>query len=557
MNIEHLLKLVRQGDEKAISYLYETYHKRMIVICQRIVGDSGLAEELANDSFLLSLSKLDTLHDDNRFDSWLKSITTNMALLYKRRHHEVPILSLSTVNENSIQSNEFVDEEDNLPEMVELISAIEALPSGYGKVFKMAVLKEMSHKEIANILGISSHSSSSQLFRARKSLQKSFSRYWPLMILILLIPITYYIFNLEDELIEHRTIVIEPKQSIAVEQSNNEIVNTEIIQLADVLSQPECSIENNSITVDSSVNISITEHNDSITTLVENNLQENHINNDALIVDNLPDSKGNVKKNYNKWSLNISFVEGFGGYKSINSFSFNGTIIPVVPVGNEPQPKQNPDGTIVSFNKWSQYIPFINTYEDVSVRGAIEKIAKNNAKNPSTNNIERNSHHYMPLTWSLALRYRLSNSIGIETGLNYSLLRSEFEIGSSMNCIRNQQTIHYLGIPLKGTYSIFANNKWNLYGSLGLTFDIPLYAPLKTSYIIDGVSELENKTTQKAPLQWSIGAGVGLQYNFTPNFGLFIEPSLQYYIPTGSSIETYRTEHPFMFSLPLGLRITW
>jgi RNA polymerase sigma-70 factor (ECF subfamily) len=87
--------------------------------------------------------------------------------------------------------------------------------------------------------------------------------------------------------------------------------------------------------------------------------------------------------------------------------------------------------------------------------------------------------------------------------------------------------------------------------------EIPVYAPLSTSYFVNGTKELEEKSTLHAPLQWSVGAGVGLQYNLTPNVGFFAEPSLQYYIPTGSDVETFRTEHPFTFSLPLGIRIAW
>jgi RNA polymerase sigma-70 factor (ECF subfamily) len=48
-----------------------------------------------------------------------------------------------------------------------------------------------------------------------------------------------------------------------------------------------------------------------------------------------------------------------------------------------------------------------------------------------------------------------------------------------------------------------------------------------------------------------------MQYHLTRNIGFFIEPSLQYFIPTKSNIETYRTEHPFTFTLPLGIRFTW
>ena len=76
-----------------------------------------------------------------------------------------------------------------------------------------------------------------------------------------------------------------------------------------------------------------------------------------------------------------------------------------------------------------------------------------------------------------------------------------------------------------------------------------------------GAGDIEQEATDKstihAPWQWSLGTGLGLQYNLTPTLGLFVEPILQYYIPTGTAVETYRTEHPFTFSLPLGIRFTW
>jgi RNA polymerase sigma-70 factor (ECF subfamily) len=163
----------------------------------------------------------------------------------------------------------------------------------------------------------------------------------------------------------------------------------------------------------------------------------------------------------------------------------------------------------------------------------------------------------MPISWSLALRYKLNSNFGLETGVSYSRLKSEFEIGSNGNAFNEQQTIHYLGIPLKGLYNIYNGRQWSIYGSMGVNMEIPVYAPLNTDYYLNGKKEATEKSTLNAPLQWSVGTGLGLQYNLTRNLGFFVEPSLQYYIPTGSNIETYRTEHPFTLSVPLGIRITW
>ena len=215
----------------------------------------------------------------------------------------------------------------------------------------------------------------------------------------------------------------------------------------------------------------------------------------------------------------------------------------------------------VTFDNWSDYAAFLAEMPDDGSshsRSIVMNIALNNAGDaPGTDKIVRKSHHYMPVSFSLALKYRLNNRFALETGLGYSRLKSDFEMGSNGNTINEQQTIHYFGIPVKGTYNIYNRQAWCFYGSLGVTTEIPLYSPLNTSYYLHGMLEATEKTTIHAPWQWSVGTGLGLQYNFTPNIGLFAEPSLRYYIPTGTQIETYRTEHPFSISLPLGVRFTW
>lgn len=75
------------------------------------------------------------------------------------------------------------------------MAAIDNLPDGYRTVFKMSVIQGMSHTEIAEILGIAAHSSSSQLTRAKKLLRKSLSSYWALLLALLMLPIIFLLFR--------------------------------------------------------------------------------------------------------------------------------------------------------------------------------------------------------------------------------------------------------------------------------------------------------------------------------------------------------------------------
>ena len=546
-----LIERGRQGDETALGSLYRAYHRQMTMICLRIVDNRQVAEELAHDAFLLAFAKMDQLHNPQRFEAWLTSITTNVARRYMQRHHDPAMLSLSTLSEEELPQEPIPTEDKPLPTMEELMTAVDALPKGYGQVFKLAVIQEMSHKEIAEIMGIAAHSSSSQLTRAKKMLQKSFAHYWLLWLLPLLLPVTYFLLRTDKQPDETKPIATkqdETKKPPVVRPVIPDVPRDTTLRMAVV---PINHQQADSMTAGDTIPQRM-EQTDTITTIHKDKpLPDIRRNNDTHIADLLPEQPTEVKSKQPKWSLDLAYTGGMGDRQDSRPSVFAGMVktditstqlIPAI------------------FDSWSDYADYLSKYPgegDSHKHNILLNIARNNASQPGDGKIERKSHHYMPITFSLALKYQMDNRFGLETGLNYSRLKSEFEMGINGNTINEQQTIHYLGIPLKGTYNIYNGKLWNLYGNFGVTMEIPVYAPFSTNYFVNGTMELNEKSKLHAPWQWSVGTGLGLQYNLTPNVGLFTEPSLQYYIPTGGSIETYRTEHPFTFSLPLGIRITW
>ena len=556
-----LIERGRQGDETAFGSLYRAYHRQMTGICQRIVDNRQVAEELAHDAFLLAFAKMDQLHNPQCFEAWLISITTNVARRYMQRHHDPSMLSLSTLSEEELPQEPIPSDDKPLPTMAELMAAVDALPHGYGQVFKLAVIQEMSHKEIAEILGIAAHSSSSQLSRAKKMLQKSLAQYWLLWLMPLLLPLAIYLYKTGKTIDVSQPIVTKQEQTTPDTKHDDEgtptigqgtpaipIIATQQIAIAPVKDVP----------VDSLAPADTLHHTDEekestdTTTILHNNkpLPDLRPDKDINIADLFPEKSTEIKDRQ-KWSVDLAYTGSMGEQDANRPFIFTET--EMTDITSEVPP-------IRSFDKWSDYAEALQSGTldiDYKTYQILLKIAQNNAARPDADKIERTTHHYMPVTFSLALKYKLNSRFGLETGLSYSRLKSEFEIGTDGNAIREQQAIHYLGIPLKGTYNIYDVRRWNLYGSLGAKLEIPVYAPFSTNYFVNGMKELEEKSILHAPLQWSVGTGLGLQYNFTPNIGFFAEPSLQYYIPTGSNIETYRTEHPFTFSLPIGIRITW
>ena len=564
MEITRLIERCRQGDADALGELYKAYAQRMRGVCRRYVSDEQAISDVLHDSFVIIFTSFDKLRDDRKAEAWMMSITRNVASKYKDHLAKMPLVPLEDAEQ--LQAPEVENEVRGVP-LEDVMQLVDRLPEGYGKVFRLSVFEGLSHKEIADMLGIEPHSSSSQLARAKKMLRKMMQQYWVAGLLLLLVPVTFFLLRKGDNAVKDEKPVVakqkempkktstespteQPHEPVTVDLS---VHSSTVIGLDTIQSVIAQAVD--SVTSDTLYNFIAQEQiiSDTIatdTTETKRKAEIPHYD----VADLFPQKPTKGIHRLKKWSVDLAYVGSFGEQNYNRPYGFTETPM-IAPTGEPPSP--------VTFENWSDYAAFLADNPDDGTshtRSVIMNIALNNAGDApgtGTDKIIRKSHHYMPINFSLALKYRLNNRFALETGLTYSRLKSEFEMGSNGNTINEQQTIHYLGIPVKGIYNIYNRKMWSLYGSLGLSIEIPVHSPLNTSYYLHGILEATEKSTIHAPWQWSVGTGLGVQYNFTPNIGLFAEPSLQYYIPTGTQIETYSTEHPFNFSLPLGIRFTW
>lgn len=564
MEITRLIERCRQGDADALGELYKAYTQRMRGVCRRYISDEQTVEDVLHDAFLIIFTSFDRLRDVRRAEPWMTAITRNVASKCKNHLEALPTVSLEETSEAELITAE--DEERDVRGMPlsEVVRLIDRLPEGYGQVFRLSVFEGLTHKEIANMLGIEPHSSSSQLARAKKMLRKMIQQYWVAGLLLLLVPVTFYLFRKGDTAVkDEKPVVAKQKDTLKGSQKDSRSkqpqepvivdfpVHRTTVIVPDTL-QSVIAQAVDSVTSDTLYNIIAQEQiiPDTTTTDTTHKIEIPHYD----IADLFPNKPVIGTSHQHRWSIDLAYVGGMGEQNFNRPYSFTETPT-LASTGAPPSP--------VTFENWSDYAAFLadNPEDGTSHnRSVIMNIALNNAGDAlgtGTDKIIRKSHHYMPINFSMALKYKLSNRFSLETGLSYSRLKSEFEMGSNGNTIKEQQTIHYLGIPVKGICNMYTGKAWSLYGSLGVTMEIPIYSPFNTNYYLHGALEATDKTTLRVPWQWSVGTGLGLQYNLTPSIGLFAEPSLQYYIPTGSDIETYRTEHPFTFSLPLGIRFTW
>lgn len=151
--------------------------------------------------------------------------------------------------------------------------------------------------------------------------------------------------------------------------------------------------------------------------------------------------------------------------------------------------------------------------------------------------------HKQPVSVGFSLRKNLAKGFSLETGLIYSYLASEVWYEGEAEKIN--QKLHYLGIPLRANWSFLERKYIVLYAAAGGTVEKCIYGKVGT------------KTTIVDPLQLSVMAGVGVQYNLSHHVGIYIEPGWAYYFDDGSDVQTIRKEQPSHFTLQAGFRLSY
>ncbi len=175
-----------------------------------------------------------------------------------------------------------------------------------------------------------------------------------------------------------------------------------------------------------------------------------------------------------------------------------------------------------------------------------------------TASLKTKSHHKLPVKVGVSVRYHITPKLSVQTGVDYSYLSSDFDFSDGNNDISTaHQALHYIGVPLKAAYSVVQKKKVNLYVVAGGEVEKLVKGKCTTTYLYDKKQpDLTEKVSENRP-QFSASAAAGVEYNFTDNAGVYVEPGISYYIDNGSDVDNIYKKRPVNFSLSLGLRINF
>ena len=166
-----LIEKCKNHDTDAQSELYKLFSRKLFALCLKYSRNRAEAEDVLQDSFLTIFEKIEQYRERGSFEGWMKRIVINTAL---QRYRGQSVLNI--VDEAKIEDVSISVETDDLS-LDFLLNCIQELPDRYRLVFNLYVLDGYSHKQIANMLDITTGTTKSNLARARMILKEKIETY--------------------------------------------------------------------------------------------------------------------------------------------------------------------------------------------------------------------------------------------------------------------------------------------------------------------------------------------------------------------------------------------
>lgn len=170
MSLEQLIAKCKKQELKAQEQLYRLYSVKLFSVSLKYSSDYAQAEDNLQDAFLTIFDKIEQYKNKGSFEGWMKRIVINTALQHYRKQGVFQL-----VNEELLEAPEVTIETNEIA-LEFLLKIVQALPDRYRMVFNLYVLDGFSHKEIAEMLNITTGTSKSNLSRARTILKEKIEK---------------------------------------------------------------------------------------------------------------------------------------------------------------------------------------------------------------------------------------------------------------------------------------------------------------------------------------------------------------------------------------------
>lgn len=179
--LQALISSCQAGEARAQEKLYHQFYPYAISLALHYSGNRDTAEEVVQDAYIKCFNALKRMEGEfqGNFKPWFRRIIVNTAI--DRYRAERKRLTTEDIDENQLSllgatTNNALEKFTQQ----DTFHLLQTLPPSYRLVFNLHALEGYTHAEIAELLSISEGTSKSNLFKARKILQRLFANYFDL-----------------------------------------------------------------------------------------------------------------------------------------------------------------------------------------------------------------------------------------------------------------------------------------------------------------------------------------------------------------------------------------
>ena len=172
------IQRARKGDRDAIAELIRAYQRPLEAFLFRLCGQSDLAEDLAQESFVRVIRSLDRFDERFRFSTWL--FTIGKRLLVNHQQKMKPLADSEVVEDRAGDARTpatEVEETERTQRVTQLVAvALDALVSPQREIVLLFHQQNWSVQQIAKELSMPEGTIKSHLFRARRRMLEAIER---------------------------------------------------------------------------------------------------------------------------------------------------------------------------------------------------------------------------------------------------------------------------------------------------------------------------------------------------------------------------------------------
>jgi hypothetical protein len=194
---------------------------------------------------------------------------------------------------------------------------------------------------------------------------------------------------------------------------------------------------------------------------------------------------------------------------------------------------------------------FINsTPNHIGNYGGLRSFSSNNI--PYTNDIK----HRMPVSLGLGASYYLNDRWTLQSGLVYSMLRSDWSIDNvAWETDDYTQRLHFIGVPLSASYKLGQWKRLRFHASAGGMVEYNVAGKMTKTTTYDNEKFMTNISLKMKEPYFSINTKINVSYPVWRFIGVYAETGVSYYFDNGSHLKTIRSDKPFNVSLQAGISL--